>query len=172
MDAKLLKGMIEQVNKEYFSGYLYLGMSDWFNAKGLKGFANWCYVQYLEEREHGNGFFRHLNYRGQTVDLKAIAAPTVNFSSALDVFKKVLEHEQMITASINDLATQASKVNDHASYAFLKWYVEEQLEEEDNAQDIIDKLELGNQSGNTLLILDGHLAKREFKPASIPMTEG
>lgn len=168
MNAKLSKSFSEQINKEYFSAFLYLAMSNWFTAKGLKGSANWTYVQYREELAHAQNLYHYLEARNVQASFKAIADPSNNWESPLDVFRKVLEHEQYVTASINDLATLAMKNNDHAAYIFLQWYVSEQVEEEGNANDIIARLELAADNTNALLNIDDQLAASLFSAPVVP----
>ena len=168
MNAKLSKAFSEQINKEYFSAFLYLAMSNWFTAKGLKGSANWTYVQYREELTHAQNLYHYLETRNMQASFKVIADPSGDWESPLAVFKKILEHEQYVTSLINDLATLAMKSNDHAAYIFLQWYVSEQVEEEGNANDIIARLELAGDNTNALLNIDDQLAARIFTPPVVP----
>lgn len=168
MNKELSTAMSEQINKEYFSAFLYLAMSNWFNQKGLKGAANWTYVQYLEELAHAQNLFHYMQYRSEPVAFMEIADPSGNWGSALDVFRHVLKHEQFVTDSINNLATIALKTNDHAAYIFLQWYVSEQVEEEANANDIIDRLELAGDNTNALLMIDDQLGTRTFVAPVVP----
>ena len=172
MHQELSKAMSDQINKEYFSAFLYLAMSDWFNEKGLSGAANWTYVQYQEELAHAQNLFHYMQFRDETVSFKAIADPSGSWQSPLDVFKHVLAHEKLVTDSINSLATTAMKANDHAAYIFLQWYVSEQVEEESSAKEIITRLELANGNTTALLMIDDQLGARAFTPPVVPGIPG
>jgi len=142
MKLILSQAFSAQINKEYFSAFLYLAMSNYFANNGLKGAANWTYVQYQEELAHAQNLVHYLHARSESVTYAAIADPSGAWSSPLEVFEAVLEHEHLITESIGNLATLAMQSGDHAAYIFLQWYVTEQVEEEGNVQDLIDKLKL------------------------------
>jgi len=151
----------EQINKELYSSYLYLSMAAYFENKNLPGFAKWMYVQADEERSHGMKFFQHLLERGGKVELKTIVQPEVDWNTSLDVFKHVLEHEMVVTASINSLYELALKEKDYPFQVLLHWFITEQVEEEKNASDIIQQLELIDAHGTAVLMLDKQLGKRE-----------
>jgi ferritin len=168
MKADLSQAISEQINKEYFSAFLYLAMSNWFNARGLKGSANWTYVQYLEEMAHAQNLFKYLQVRDESVALKAIADPSGQWESPLAVFKHVLAHEKLVTESIDNLASLAISVRDHAASIFLQWYVTEQVEEEANAGEIIGRLTLAGDNTNALLMIDDQLAARTFVAPVVP----
>ena len=157
-----------QLNKEIYSSYLYLSMSAYLSHKGLKGGANWFYVQAQEEMMHAQKLYGYLLSQGQMVVLQAVNAPPSDFGSALDVFELALKHEQLVTASINDLVATAVKENDRASEIFLHWFVTEQVEEEENAKDVIDRLKLGGEVGPSLFMIDSELAMRVFTPPAQP----
>lgn len=168
MNEKLSKAFSEQINKEYYSAFLYLAMSNWLNEKGLKGAARWTYVQYQEELAHAQNLFHYLQIRDESAKFKAIADPSGTWDSELALFQHILAHEKLVTESIGNLATLSMKTNDHAAYIFLQWYVTEQVEEEGNATDIIQKLELAGDNGNALLSIDTQLATRTFIPPVVP----
>ncbi len=172
MKDKLAHAINEQINKEYYSAFLYLAMSEWFSSQGLPGAANWTYLQYLEELSHAQNLYAYLQYRGVPVVLKQIDDPSGSWSSPLDVFEHVLRHEQLVTASINDLADLAQADKDHAAAIFLQWYVIEQVEEEASVQEIIDRLTWIQDSKNGLMRLDDRLAKRTFTPPVVPGLPG
>ena len=150
----------EQIKKELYSSYLYLSMAAFFENKNLPGFARWMYVQADEERDHGMKFFQYLLERGGKVELKAIAGPGVDWNSSKDVFKQVQEHEAAVTASINSLYELALKEKDYPSQILLQWFITEQVEEEKNAADIIQQLEMIDAHGTAVLMLDHQLGKR------------
>jgi ferritin len=164
LTKKLLAGLNKQLNNELYSAYLYLSMSSYAGSIGLKGSANWFFVQYQEEMVHAMKFFTFINSRGEHTELAAIAAPPTKFNSLLEMFEKTLVHEQFITASINELTDLALAEKDHATNIFLQWFITEQIEEEENDRDIIGKLKLIGNNGQGILMLDSELAARVFVP--------
>jgi ferritin len=162
LKEKVLKAINQQINNEYFSAYLYLSMSAWFYGKGLPGFANWMYIQYQEEQTHGNKFFKYVHERGSQAELKPIAQVATDFEDVIAVFEKTLEHEHFITDSINKIQDIAIAESDHATQSFLKWFIDEQVEEEANVNEILDTLRLINGEGNGIFMLDRELRQRVF----------
>ncbi len=160
INKKISDAINGQINKEMYSAYLYMSMSAYCSNVGLKGFANWFMVQYHEEMVHAMKFYEYLLRQSQTVRLGALKEPPAVFKSPMDMFEKTLAHEQFITKSINDLMDLAKKENDHASQSFLQWYVDEQVEEEENDNDIITQLKLIGKDTSALLMLDKELAAR------------
>ena len=156
------KAMNDHINDEFYSAYLYLSMSAWLQTKNLPGFANWMMVQYQEEVSHGMKFFNYLHERGGEVKLEEIGAPTVSWKSALHVFEETLKHEQYVTSRINDLVDVSIENKDHASHNFLMWFVNEQVEEEATAQEMIGKLTLIGDAKESLYHLDKELGQRVF----------
>ena len=154
------KAINEQINKELYSSYLYLSMAAFFENRNLPGFAKWMHVQAGEEHEHGMKFFKNLVDRGGKVELRAIAAPETDWKTNLDVFKQVQEHEAAVTASINALYELALKEKDYPAQVMLQWFISEQVEEEKNAADIVQQLELIDAKGTAVLMLDHQLGKR------------
>ena len=162
MISKTMQDVInEQINKELFSAYLYLSMSAHFETKNLGGFAKWLRVQAKEEQEHAMKFFDHLLERGGTVVLKALKTPAAEWKSNLEAFKEVLAHEEMISASINNLYEIALKEKDYPAQVMLQWFINEQVEEEKNANDILAQLGMIDAHGTAVLMLDKALGKRE-----------
>ncbi|MCW0482050.1 ferritin [Gaoshiqia sediminis] len=158
----VLKALNDQINAEIHSAYLYLSMSAWFEAKGLGGFANWMKVQYQEELTHAMKFFDYVHERSGRVILEPIAGVQTEFESIIDAYEKTLEHEQKVTALINNLVDVAMAANDHATQSFLQWFVNEQVEEEKNVNQILDDLRLINGQGNGLFMMNRELASRVF----------
>jgi ferritin len=150
----------EQINKEFYSSYLYLSMAAYFESKNLPGFAGWMNVQAEEERGHGMKLYEALVARGGRVLLKSVTAPETDWKTSLDVFKQVLEHEAVVTASINSLYELALKEKDYPFQVVLQWFITEQVEEEKNAADIVQQLELIDARGTAVLMLDHQLGKR------------
>jgi ferritin len=150
----------EQINKELYSSYLYLSMAAYFENENLPGFAKWMHVQADEERGHGMKLYEHLVDRGGRVVLKAIAAPAAGWKSNLEVFKEVQAHEVVVTASINSLYELALKEKDYPAQVLLQWFITEQVEEEKNAGEIVQQLELIDAHDTAVLMLDNQLGKR------------
>lgn len=164
LSKSMTNALNEQINKELFSAYLYLAMSAHAADAGMPGVANWFYVQTQEELSHVQRFYDYLLRQGERVELDAIAKPDKTFDSALDMFTKGLEHERFITKSINELVDLALENRDHATEVFLQWFVNEQVEEEENANNIIDQLKLAGEGGSGLFMIDRELATRTFAP--------
>lgn len=160
MDKKLEKALNEQITAEYFSSYLYLSMAAYFEAKNLPGFSHWMKMQAQEEMLHTMKFYDYVNDRGSRVIFGALPAPEANFASIRDVVEKTLEHEQKVTAMINNLYSLAQSINDNASVMFLQWFVTEQVEEEKNTSDILARLDLIKEDPMGILMLDKELAAR------------
>lgn len=164
MKATILAELNKQINEELFSSYLYLSMAAYAKAKSLDGFANWFEIQAKEELDHAMGFYHYiLDVHGQ-VELEAIAKPERDFENPLALFKAGLKHEQHITGRIHFLYDLAEKEKDHALKSLLKWYLDEQVEEEANASKYVDKLSLAGQDGAALLMLDAELQQRVYVP--------
>jgi len=162
LSEKLIKALSEQVNAEYYSAYLYLAMSATANQMGLKGAANWLFVQAQEEMAHGTHIYEYILERGVSPLFMAIEVPPTSFADVNDIFEKVLEHEQKVTQCISALATLAMQESDHAGYQFMMWFVNEQIEEESSMTEILDKLRLIGDNKGLLLTLDNELATRVF----------
>jgi len=160
LQKKMTQALNKQINKEMYSAYLYMAMSNHSAVMGLKGFANWFMVQYHEEMFHAMKLYEYIQRQGESVKLEAIETPPDSFASPLDMFTQTLTHEQFITSSINDLMELAIKQKDHATQIFLEWYVTEQVEEEENDNDIIQQLKLIGDNPHALLMLDRELATR------------
>lgn len=160
IDKQLEQAFNQQINAELYSSYLYLAMAAYFESENLSGCANWMKMQANEEQEHAMKFFEQINERGGRVELEAIDKPATDWESPLQAFQQALEHEKKVTGMINELMGKAKSINDHAAEVFLNWFVSEQVEEEANADDICQKLEMIGDSGNGLIMLDQALAKR------------
>ena len=150
----------EQINKELYSSYLYLAMSAEFESQNLDGFATWLKVQFGEEQEHAMKFYEHLLERGGKVELKAIAQPKFTYTTNLAAFKQVAEHEAFITASIYKLYETALAEKDYPLQVLLQWYINEQVEEEKNAAQIVADLERIDNHDTAVYVLDHQLGKR------------
>ena len=150
----------EQIQKEYHSSYLYLAMAAHCEASDLPGAAQWMRVQSQEELSHAMKLFEHMVDRGGRVTLQAITQPPAEYKGALDVFEKVLAHEQLVTASIHKLYALALKEADYPAQVMLQWFVAEQVEEEKNAGQVVEQLKAVGESRTSLMLLDRHLGKR------------
>ena len=161
MISKTMQDAIsEQINKELYSSYLYLSMAAYFENKNMGGFAHWMRVQEGEEREHAMKFFNFLLERGGTVSLKAIDAPPATWKSDFELFKEVAAHEAKVTGLINALYELALKEKDYPAQVLLQWYINEQVEEEKNAAEIVSRLEMIERHETAVLQLDHQLSKR------------
>lgn len=160
LSKKMVDALNEHMNKEMYSGYLYMSMSAYCDSLGLKGFAKWFMVQYHEEMFHAMKVFEYIQAQGGRVRLFQIDEPRFDWESAADVFEKTLEHEQFVTSRINALMDMAIAEKDHATQIFLQWYVTEQVEEEENDNEILDQLRLVKDSPHGLLMLDRELGAR------------
>jgi ferritin len=164
ISKKMQEALNEQVTAEFYSAYLYLAMEAFFESVNLPGFANWMRVQTQEELTHGIKIYDFLNERGGRVILKAIEQPPSEWASPLAVFEAAYKHEQKVTGLINALVNLAVEEKDHAANSFLQWFVDEQVEEEKSASDIVGKLKLIKDSPQGLYMLDQELAQRVFTP--------
>jgi ferritin len=152
----------DQINAETYSSYLYLSMSAYFNSINLPGFANWMKCQAQEELIHAMKFFDFVNERGGDVTLKAIDGPPTSWDSPAHAFEEAYKHEQKVTSLINALVDLAIAERDHASSSFLQWFVNEQVEEEASANDVVQRLKLAGDQGGGLFMIDRELATRTF----------
>ena len=162
LSPEMLAALNDQITKEGYSSYLYLQMAAWFEHKSLQGFANWMKVQAQEEAAHMMILFNFVNERGGFVDLGPFDGPPADYASPLDVFRKTLEHEQKVTASIHALMDLAIAEKDYATKTRLDWFISEQVEEEANASDLVGKLELIGEHSHGVFMLDKELATRVF----------
>lgn len=161
-----------QINAELWSAYLYLSMATNFEAKGLPGVANWFKIQFKEEQAHAEIFMNYINSRGGRVILKPIDAVDTEWDTPLDAFKATLAHEQKVTALINSIYALAESEHDYATCDRLNWFISEQVEEEESAQELIDKFTLIGDNGMGLYMLDQELGTRVFNtPSPLATTE-
>ena len=167
MNAKVHDLLNQQINKEFYSAYLYLQFSNYFEDAGLDGFANWYKIQAQEERDHAMLFYQYLQNENQKVTLGAIDDPTRSFDSHIDVLRAGLAHEEYVTSLINDIYAAAYDVKDFRTMQFLDWFVKEQGEEETNANDLITKMELFGSDPRSLYLLNQELAARVYSPPSL-----
>jgi len=158
---KMEAALNEQIKNELYSAYLYLSMSAYSESKNFKGFAHWLKLQAKEELEHAMKIYDFIFERGGKAVLKAIDEPPKEWDSFLDLFKNVYEHENKVTDMINNLLKMAREENDYATEVFLHWFIDEQVEEESSADEIVQKLTLAGDQINALMLIDRALAERQ-----------
>ena len=162
MEKQLESAINEQLNYEIESAHIYLAMAGYISTLGLEGFESWFMVQYEEEIAHAKKFINYVNERGGRVQIKGFIDPENEFKSLLDVLEISLSHEKEVTKRINNLMKIAYEVQDYAAISFLQWYIDEQVEEEDNFNKLIEKVKLVKDLG--LYQLDKEMLLRVFVP--------
>ncbi len=166
ISSKIQDAINAQINAEFWSAYLYLSMGMHFEAEGHAGIANWFRIQFKEEQAHAEIFINYLNSRGGRVELKPIEAVPTSWESPLAAFEATLAHEEKVTALINNLYALAEQEHDYATRGKLDWFVSEQVEEEETAQQLIDRLKLIAGDGLALYMLDQELKSRVYNVPS------
>jgi ferritin len=169
LNEKVAALLNDQVNKEFYSAYLYLDFSNYFEARGLDGFANWYKIQAQEERDHAMLFYQYLHNNCAKVTLGTIAKPDKVLDSDMTVLKAGLEHEMYVTDLINNIYAAAHEVKDFRTMQFLDWFVKEQGEEETNASDLISKMELFGSDPKGLYMLNSELSGRVYSAPSLTL---
>ncbi len=172
LSEKLQKAINDQINAELWSAYLYLAMSLDADNKGYKGVANWFFVQFQEEQDHARIFMNYLNSRDAKVELRPIEAVPTAWNSVLDMFKETLTHEKKVTSLINNLAAIANEDKDFASINRFVWFIDEQVEEEESARDMIAAVEAVEDNKYGMYMLDKELATRVYAQPSPLATAG
>ena len=167
MDKKVSELLNTQINKEFYSAYLYLDMANYYNAEGLDGFSNWFEVQAKEEMDHAMLMYQYMHNNDQKVTLEAIAKPDKVFANHTAPLEAALEHEKLVTSYINAIYDAAQKENDYRTLQFLDWFVKEQGEEEKNASDLIKKMELFGNDAKSLYMLNEDLKARVYTAPSL-----
>ena len=167
LNEKVAKLLNEQITKELYSAYLYLDFSVFFEAQSLDGYANWYMIQAQEERDHAMLFLKYLQMCGEKVSLGAIDKPDKELKTLMDPLKAGLEHEEYVTSLINDIYGAAYDVKDFRTMQFLDWFVKEQGEEEENANDLITKMELFGSDPKGLYMLNAELGARVYTAPSL-----
>ncbi len=166
LNKEIEKALNEQVNVEMWSAYLYLSMAAYCHSIRLTGMGSWFEVQFKEEQDHAKVLFNYIIRRDGRVELEGLDTVPKEWKSVHDIFESTLKHEQDITARINNLVSLAKTKNDYATESLLQWFIDEQVEEEDNARDIIDKLDMIKDNGFGLYMLDKELAGRTYTQAA------
>ncbi len=169
MDGKVRDLLNAQINKEFYSAYLYLDFANYFDAVGLDGFANWYKVQAQEERDHALLMYDYLQNNDETVVLEAVAKPEWEKGDHMTALKNALAHEKYITQSINEIYAAAYELHDFRTMQFLDWFISEQGEEEKNASDLITKMELFGGDSKGLYMLNSELKTRVYSAPSLTL---
>ena len=160
LSEKLTQELCDQVRFEYYSAYLYLGLSAQLDRMSYYGMSSWLRLQATEEVTHGSKIFDYLLRRDKPVELGPIDQPPMNFASPLKAFEAALAHEQKVSVRIDKLAQQAEADHDYMTGSFLEWFLDEQVEEERTVRQIADRLKLAGDSVQSLFMIDADLAKR------------
>lgn len=167
LDIKITSLINSQINKEFFSSYLYLEIANFFNQKSLNGFGNWFSIQSQEENAHAMLFLKYLQNNGEKVTLEAIASPSQDFSDFKQPLDITLEHEREISTSINAIYAEAYTLKDFKTMQFLDWFVKEQGEEEQKSEDLCKRYELFGTDARGLYLLDSELSLRTLTIPSL-----
>lgn len=167
LDKKVSELLNTQINKEFYSAYLYLDFAIYYDELGLDGFSNWYQIQAQEERDHAMLFLKYMQNNGEKVSLEAIAKPDQKLEDKMAPLKAALEHERYVTSLIHDIYEAASEAKDFRTMQFLDWFVKEQGEEEKTAEDMVKKMELFGDDAKGLYMLNSEMAGRVYTPASL-----
>ena len=167
LDQKVAELLNAQVNKEFYSAYLYLDFSIYYDEIGLDGFSNWYKVQAQEERDHAMLFLQYLQNNGCKVTLDTIQKPDKELKDKLEVLEFGLEHERYVTGLIHNIYEAAQAAKDFRTTQFLDWFVKEQGEEEKNAEDMIKKMKLFGDDAKGLYMLNSEMAARVYNAPSL-----
>ena len=167
MNEKVAFLLNQQINKEFYSAYLYLDMANYYDEQDLDGYANYYMVQAQEERDHALLFLKYMQINGLKVTLDAIDKPDKTFTSLIDPLEIAAEHERYVTALINDIYHEAHQAKDYRTMKFLDWFVNEQMEEEENADTMVSRYKLFGQDPKGLYLLDQEYAARVYTAPSL-----
>ena len=167
VNEKVAELLNTQVNKEFYSAYLYLAFSNYFSDAGLDGFANWYQIQAQEDRDHAMLFVQYMQNNDIPVTYEAIEQPKFDANEHIDILKAALNHERYVTGLIHNIYGAASDAKDFRTMQFLDWFVKEQGEEETNASDLIKKMELFGSDPKSLYLLDQEMAARTYAAPSL-----
>ena len=167
MNEQIAKLLNEQINKELYSAYLYLDIANFYDELDLDGYANYYMIQAQEERDHALLFMKYMQINNLKVTLEAIEKPDKVFSTMLDPLEVAAEHERYVTALINNIYHEAHQAKDYRTMKFLDWFVNEQMEEEENADSMISRYKLFGQDPKGLYLLDQEYAARVYAAPSL-----
>ena len=169
MNENVARLLNEQINKELYSAYLYLDIANFYDAMDLDGYANYYMIQAQEERDHALLFMKYMQVNGLKVTLEAIGKPDKTFETVLDPLEVAAEHERYVTALINAIYHDAHQAKDYRTMKFLDWFVDEQMEEEENADSMISRYKLFGQDPRGLYLLDQEYAGRVYTAPSLTL---
>jgi ferritin len=167
LTKEVVKLLNDQINKEFYSSYLYLDMSIYYDSKNLNGFTNWFKVQAQEERDHALLFITYLQNNNEDIKLTGIAGPDKPYADLKEPLAAALDHERFITASIYDIYAEAANQKDFRTQQFLNWFITEQGEEEKNVEDLLQRYDLFGTDAKSLYLLDAELATRIYAAPSL-----
>ena len=169
MNEKIAKLLNDQINKEFYSAYLYLDMANYYDSLDLDGYANYYMVQAQEERDHALLFMKYMQANGLTVTLEAIGKPDKTFASVLDPMEVAAEHERYVTGLINNIYKEAHAAGDFRTMKFLDWFVDEQMEEEESADSMVSRYKLFGQDPRGLYLLDQEYGARVYTAPTLTL---
>jgi len=169
LDAKVVKLLNEQINKEFYSAYLYLDFSNYFDDQELGGFSNWYMIQAQEERDHAMLFLEYLRNNSEPIELLSIDKPSVELTDNMSVLKAALNHERYVTGLIHTIYEAAYDVRDFRTMQFLDWFVKEQCEEEKTADGLVKKFEMYGNDPKSLYMMDAEMAARVYTAPSLTL---
>jgi len=169
MNSNIAALLNEQINKELYSAYLYMDMAIYYDKLDLDGYANYYTIQAQEERDHALLFMKYMQNNSLDISLEAVAKPDKVFNSVLDPLVIAAEHERYVTELINNIYHEAHQSKDYRTMKFLDWFVDEQMEEEDNADSMISRYKLFGQDPKGLYLLDQEYAARVYSPPSLTL---
>ena len=169
MNEKIAALLNDQINKEFYSAYLYLDMANYYDEMDLDGYANYYMIQAQEERDHALLFMKYMQSNGLKVTLEAIGKPDKTYASLLDPLVAAAEHERYVTALINNIYSEAHQAKDYRTMKFLDWFVDEQMEEEESADSMVSRYKLFGQDPRGLYLLNQEYAGRVYTAPSLTM---
>jgi ferritin len=164
LSKKILAALTEQIKNEFYSEYYYLAMSDYCDSIDLPGLANFFLIKSAEERSHAMKIYNYVHDRDERVILQSIPQPKSEYSSLQEVFESMLTHEQFVTRSIHEIYALAVKENDYATQVQMQWFIEEQVEEEKEARDYLQKVKMAGDNNSALFMLDEQMAAVQPEP--------
>ena len=166
MNEKITALLNDQINKEFYSAYLYLDMANFYSSRGLGGFANWFEIQAKEEQDHAILIYNYLHENGEKITLEAIEKPALHYTELIDPLREAYAHEQYVTSLINTIYAAADEVHDYRTRLFLEWFIREQGEEEETSSGLVSKFELFGDDKRGLYMMDQELAARTYSAPS------
>ena len=162
LNKRIEKMLNDQITKELYSSTLYLSMSSWFASMSLDGFAQWYYIQTAEERDHALIFYHFMKQTGARTIFQKLEEPTWDFKDIQDILEQTVKHEEFITSSIYDIVKAANEENDYKTVQFLNWFIEEQVQEENNANNNLNRFMTMGLDGKAVYLLDQELGVRVY----------